>query len=153
VNEVKATPDGNGDVFGRLQHSIDAKGAPASLPDFASCSPRGADKLFITPDLIDPCLSRSLLRWQRLAENRRQIPSSIGTSPPLAPFIAPRAGVPVDKLGRILIPPSLREHVGLSREITWAGTVERIRDLDAQRWAELQKRRARRKRRRTWPAG
>jgi MraZ protein len=45
----------------------------------------------------------------------------------------------VDKLGRILIPPSLREHVGLVEEITWAGTVERIEIWTPQKWAEVQK--------------
>ena len=41
-------------------------------------------------------------------------------------FVAPAQECPVDKVGRMLIPPPLREHAGLLDEVTWAGTVERI---------------------------
>ena len=54
-------------------------------------------------------------------------------------FIAPAQECPVDKLGRILIPPTLREHAGLGEEITWAGTVERIEIWAPAKWAEVQK--------------
>jgi MraZ protein len=45
----------------------------------------------------------------------------------------------VDRLGRILIPPSLREHAGLGEQATWAGTVDRIEVWSPERWAEAQK--------------
>ena len=54
-------------------------------------------------------------------------------------FIAPAQECPVDRLGRILIPPSLREHAGLVEEATWAGTVDRIEVWSPARWAEAQK--------------
>ena len=45
----------------------------------------------------------------------------------------------MDKLGRILIPQSLREQVGLGEEITWAGTVERIEIWSPAKWSEVQR--------------
>ncbi len=54
-------------------------------------------------------------------------------------FVAPAQECPVDKVGRILIPPPLREHAGLADEVTWAGTVERIEIWSPARWLETQK--------------
>src|SRR5712692_5425669 len=54
-------------------------------------------------------------------------------------FVAPAQECPVDKVGRILIPPPLREHAGLTDEVTWAGTVERIEIWSPARWLETQK--------------
>ena len=55
---------------GVFQHSIDAKGRtslPARFRELLSA--QGADKLFITPDLIDPCLvAFAPSAWQQLAE-------------------------------------------------------------------------------------
>ncbi|TMA42186.1 MAG: hypothetical protein E6J82_10080 [Deltaproteobacteria bacterium] len=55
---------------GVFQHSIDAKGRtslPARFRELLLA--QGADKLFITPDLIDPCLvAFAPSAWQRLAE-------------------------------------------------------------------------------------
>ncbi|TMA73950.1 MAG: division/cell wall cluster transcriptional repressor MraZ [Deltaproteobacteria bacterium] len=127
---------------GVFQHSIDAKGRtslPARFRELLLA--QGADKLFITPDLIDPCLvAFAPSAWQRLAE-KVAAKSMFDRDIRLLSraFIAPAQECPVDKLGRILIPPSLREHVGLVEEITWAGTVERIEIWTPQRWAEVQK--------------
>ena len=54
-------------------------------------------------------------------------------------FIAPANECPVDKLGRILIPATLRESVGIVEEITWAGTVARIEIWTPAKWAAEQK--------------
>jgi transcriptional regulator MraZ len=127
---------------GVFQHAIDAKGRtslPARFRELLAA--QKADKLFITPDLLDPCLvAFAPAAWQRLAEKvaaRSIFDRDIRLLS--RAFIAPAQECPVDKLGRILIPPSLREHVGLVEEITWAGTVERIEIWTPQRWAEVQK--------------
>ena len=127
---------------GVFQHAIDAKGRtslPARFRELLAV--QKADKLFITPDLLDPCLvAFAPAAWQRLAEKvaaRSIFDRDIRLLS--RAFIAPAQECPVDKLGRILIPPSLREHVGLVEEITWAGTVERIEIWTPQRWAEVQK--------------
>src|SRR3954452_11687708 len=127
---------------GVFQHAIDAKGRtslPAKFRELLAA--QNADKLFVTTDLIDDCLvAFAPASWQRMAGEIASLslfdePTRLLTRS----FIAPAQECPVDKLGRILIPPSLREHVGLVEEITWAGTVERIEIWTPQRWAEVQK--------------
>jgi len=36
-------------------------------------------------------------------------------------YVSAAVDVEIDKLGRVLIPPTLRKHAGLSRELLWAG--------------------------------
>ena len=127
---------------GVFQHAIDAKGRtslPARFRELLAA--QKADKLFITPDLLDPCLvAFAPAAWQRLAEKvaaRSIFDRDIRLLS--RAFIAPAQECPVDKLGRILIPPSLREHIGLGEEITWAGTVERIEVWSPAKWAEVQR--------------
>src|SRR5258705_5951575 len=101
---------------GVFQHAIDAKGRtslPARFRELLSA--QGADKLFITPDLIDPCLvAFAPAAWQRLAE-KVAARSIFDRDIPLLsrPFIAPAQECPLDQLGPILIPPNLRQQVGL----------------------------------------
>jgi MraZ protein len=140
---VPLQPKGSPPMFsGVFQHAIDPKGRTSLPARFRELlAEQGAEKLFITPDLIDPCLvAFAPAAWQRLAEKvaaRSIFDRDIRLLS--RAFIAPAQECPVDKLGRILIPQSLREHVGLVEEITWAGTVERIEIWTPQKWAEVQK--------------
>src|SRR2546422_6918108 len=135
--------EGSGQMFsGVFQHSIDAKGRTSLPAHFRELlSAQGADKLFVTPDLIDPCLvAFAPAHWQKLAEKVASLSMFDPRTRLLSRvFIAPAQECPVDKLGRVLIPPSLREYAGLVEEITWAGTVERIEIWTPARWAEVQK--------------
>jgi len=127
---------------GVFQHSIDAKGRTSLPSRFREIlAAQNAEKLFVTTHMIDDCLvAFAPAQWDRiLARLGEQSMFDETANLLVRSFIAPAQECPVDKLGRILIPPSLREHVGLVEEITWAGTVERIEIWTPQRWAEVQK--------------
>jgi MraZ protein len=51
-------------------------------------------------------------------------------------FISGASECTIDKLGRILIPPILRKHAGLEREIVFVGMITRIQIWDKQRWEQ-----------------
>src|SRR5207237_6237670 len=97
-------PKGSHAVFsGVSQHAIDAKGRtglPARFRELLAA--QGAEKLFITPDLIDPCLvAFAPNAWQRLAEKvaaRSMFDRDIRLLS--RAFIAPAQECPVDQLGR-----------------------------------------------------
>jgi transcriptional regulator MraZ len=127
---------------GVFQHSIDAKGRTSLPSKFREIlSAQGAEKLFITQDLIDDCLvAFAPAAWTKFAEKvaaRSMFDPDVRKVARM--FIAPAHECPVDKLGRILIPPSLRESAGLVEEITWAGQVERIEIWAPLKWAAVQK--------------
>jgi len=127
---------------GVFQHSIDAKGRtslPARFRELLAA--QGADKLFVTTDLIDDCLvAFAPASWQRMAEKIAALSMFDERTRLLTrSFIAPAQECVVDKLGRILIPPTLRERLGAVEEITWAGQTHRIEIWAPAKWAEVEK--------------
>jgi MraZ protein len=127
---------------GVFQHAIDAKGRtslPARFRDLLAA--QNAEKLFITTDLIDDCLvGFAPAAWEKIAAKIASLSMFDERTRLLTrSFIAPAQECPVDKLGRILIPPTLREHAGLGEEIIWAGTVERIEIWSPAGWEKQQK--------------
>lgn len=127
---------------GVFQHAIDAKGRTSLPAKFREqLSAQGADKLFITRDLVDPCLvAFAPDQWAKIAEKVASLSLFDKRSRLLSRgFIAPAQECAVDKLGRILIPPSLRERLGPVEEITWAGQTHRIEIWAPARWAEVEK--------------
>jgi MraZ protein len=127
---------------GVYQHQIDAKGRTSLPSRFREVlAAQGADKLFVTTDLFDACLQAyAPAQWTAFTQKVAAL-SQFDPSVRLLvrSFVAPAQECPVDKVGRILIPPPLREHAGLADEVTWAGTVERIEIWSPQRWLETQK--------------
>src|SRR5256885_6891980 len=127
---------------GVYQHQIDAKGRTSLPSRFREVlAAQGADKLFVTTDLFDACLQAyAPLQWTAFTQKVAAL-SQFDPSVRLLvrSFVAPAQECPVDKLGRILIPQSLRDQAGLVEEATWAGTVERIEVWSPSRWAEAQK--------------
>ena len=127
---------------GVFQHSIDAKGRTSLPAKFREqLSVQGADKLFITRDLADPCLlAFAPLAWAKIAEKVAGLSLFDKRSRLLSRgFIAPAQECAVDKLGRILIPPTLRERLGGVEEITWAGQTNRIEIWAPAEWAKVEK--------------
>ena len=127
--------------FGVHQHAIDAKGR-TSLPSRfrEALSLQGADKLFITPDLLDGCLQAyAPAQWIAFTEKVARLPQFDPTVRHIIrSFVAPAQECPVDKVGRLLLPEPLRHHAGLTAEVTWAGSVEKIEVWSPERWAKVQ---------------
>jgi MraZ protein len=127
---------------GVYQHQIDAKGRTSLPSRFREVlAAQGADKLFVTTDLFDACLQAyAPAQWTAFTQKVAAL-SQFDPSVRLLvrSFVAPAQECPVDKVGRVLIPPPLREHAGLADEVTWAGTVERIEIWSPARWLETQK--------------
>jgi MraZ protein len=53
-------------------------------------------------------------------------------------YVAPAQECPLDKLGRILIPPVLRNHAGLEKDVVWAGMVKVIELWSQDGWRKAQ---------------
>jgi MraZ protein len=51
-------------------------------------------------------------------------------------FISGASECNIDKLGRVLIPPTLRKHAQLEREVVFVGMITRIQIWDKVRWEE-----------------
>ena len=122
---------------GRFEHNVDAKGRvslPAKYRDIMSTNYN--DRLVITN--YDSCLiAYPYDEWVTLEENFRQYSiMQEDVEVFMHYFISGATECTIDKLGRILIPPILRKHAGLEREIVFVGMITRIQIWDKQRWEQ-----------------
>jgi MraZ protein len=77
--------------------------------------------------------------WEQLeASLARRNPMEPGVKSLLRLYVAPAQEVAVDKLGRVLLPPSLRGHAHLEKDVIWAGMVKVIELWSKSGWEAAQ---------------
>jgi MraZ protein len=126
---------------GRYEHTIDAKGRvsiPSRFRDILASETGANDRLIVTSS-VDPCLiAYPLAEWQALEERVRQLPRF---DPAVVRvkrvLISGATECPIDKNGRILIPPVLRQFADLGREMIWAGMVDNIEIWSKSNWEQM----------------
>ena len=122
---------------GRFFHTIDPKGRlsiPAKYRD--ELAERGTTTLVLTEG--DHCIvAYPMDEWQRFEEKLRQQPQF---SSEMRNFVRITVGsakeCPVDKAGRTLVPPELREFAGLQKEVVLQGALAKFEIWNRQRWAD-----------------
>lgn len=120
---------------GRYFHTIDPKGRlsiPAKFRD--DLVERGTDTLVLTEG--DHCIwAFPMDEWERLEEKLRQQPQ---LSPEMRSFIrmtvASAKDCPVDRAGRTLVPPELREFAGLQKDVMIVGALTKFEIWSRDRW-------------------
>ncbi len=120
--------------LGEYRHTIDAKGrlaVPARFRDDL------AEGLVVTRGL-DPCLHiYPKSEWLPLAERLSSLPVSEPAVRALRrSFFTGAYACEMDKQGRILVPPTLREYAGLDGEVVIAGLNAYIEIWSPARWDE-----------------
>ena len=125
---------------GVYEHQVDAKGR-TSLPARLRETLVGAyDERLILTTALDPCLHAYPVReWEALetALGRRSLMEP-GVKTLMRLYVASAQECPLDKLGRILIPPSLRAHAKLEKDLVWVGMVKVIELWSRDGWAKAQ---------------
>ncbi len=97
----------------------------------------GASAVVVT--LLDQCLAAyPPAEWIRLEDQLRALPAFSRPVKALTRLITSRAAdCPLDVQGRILLPPSLRVEVGLVREATVIGVLNRFEVWSPERWSSF----------------
>ncbi len=122
---------------GRFEHAIDDKGRLAVPARFRS-ELGGQEEPTVVITNFERCLvGYPLDEWERL-ENR------LATLPQFDPkiiafqryFISGAAECQIDKAGRILIPATLRQYAGLSRDCVLVGNLNRFEIWAAETWGQ-----------------
>jgi MraZ protein len=118
--------------LGQAVHTIDDKNRLAIPARFRSELATG---LYVTKG-VDRCLYLLTPEaWTQLAERIRALPSMQGDARRLQRhFFAGADHLLPDKLGRVVIPASLREYAGLTGEVVVAGVNTRIEVWDKATW-------------------
>ena len=134
-------PSGHFMFLGQHQHTIDAKGR-MSLPvrfreQLAPVSSGESGEVnFILTTGIDRCLVLyPVKQWQEFEEKLAGLsqfdPAVVAIR---RIYLAGAAEVTLDKNGRLLVPPMLREWAGLCRDVVWAGTGSTVELWDKEQW-------------------
>lgn len=125
---------------GVYEHQIDAKGR-TSLPAKLRETLIGSyDERLIITTALDPCLHAYPVREWEALENAlaKRNPMEPGVKTLMRLYVASAQECPLDKLGRVLIPPSLRSHAALDKDLVWAGMVKVIEVWSQAGWRKAQ---------------
>ncbi len=125
---------------GVFEHQIDGKGR-TSLPSRLRETLLGSyDERLVVTTALDACLHAYPLREWELLETAlaKRNPMEPGVKTLMRLYVAPAQECPVDKLGRVLIPPPLRVHAGLEKDVVWAGMVKVIELWSQDGWKRAQ---------------
>ena len=121
--------------MGEYNHSIDAKGrliVPAKFRE------QLGDTFVVTKGL-DGCLFvYSHEEWQRIEESLREKPLTSKDARKFSRFFfAGAAAVELDKQGRILLPPILREYASLQKDVVLVGVGSRVEIWSKDKWETM----------------
>ena len=122
---------------GQFEHAIDAKGRtsfPSRFRDVLGGG--GSQALVLTRAVFDRCLHLYPLRgWEELEAKIADMPQF---DPNVVAFrrmyLSAAVECELDKQGRILVPPALREHAELGKDVVWAGMGRTAELWSKERW-------------------
>lgn len=123
--------------LGRYEHTINAQGRTSISAKFREeLHSLGDDSLIITNE-VECLVAWPKSEWQKFMERLMKLPQTSKEFSEFVRFYVSGAQeCQIDKLGRVLIPPNLREHAGLNREIVLAGMINKIEIWSKDRWAQ-----------------
>jgi MraZ protein len=124
---------------GRYEHTIDAKGRtslPARYRDVLSSI---GERRVILTSALDPCLvAYTAPEWAAFEERLAKLPQFDSAVQKLKRiYVSGAIECEVDDSGRILVPPTLREHAHLKKDVLWAGNGKYAELWDAQAWTKF----------------
>ncbi len=120
---------------GRYHHTIDGKGRLSIPARFREeLQTRGTDTLMLAEG--DQCIwAFPMDEWERLEQELERRPQ---LAPEMRNFLRVSVGsakeCPVDRAGRALVPPELREFAALKKDIVIVGVLKRFEIWSRERW-------------------
>lgn len=120
---------------GRFDHAIDSKGRLSIPSKFREILSINYDERLIITN-FDGCLwAYPALEWQKVEDKVASLPQFKDEVKALQRvFISAAVESPIDKSGRILIPPTLREYAGIIKDIVLVGMTNRIEIWSREKW-------------------
>jgi len=126
---------------GRFEHTVDSKGRVSIPAKFRELlAEKYDDRLILTN--FDRCLVAYPYEEWRVLEERVSSLSMVKKEVKAFQrfFISGATECPIDKLGRVLVPPTLRDYAQLRRNVVFAGMLRKFEIWSKERWLEEIKR-------------
>src|SRR5579862_8982736 len=121
---------------GRYEHTIDAKGrtsVPARYRDVLSAA---GERRIVLASALDPCLvAYAPAEWSAFEDRLAKLPQFDRAVQKLRRiYVSGAVECDIDDVGRILVPPTLREHAHLKKDVLWAGNGRYAELWDKDEW-------------------
>lgn len=118
-----------GTLKGEHQYALDEKGRVVIPPKFRRVL---GDQVVVTRG-FDPCISvYSPAEWVKVEEAVRRLPT--GKRDVLRYLLAGAVDLEMDRQGRITLPPHLRQHAKIERDLVVVGLVSRLEIWSRSEW-------------------
>ena len=126
---------------GRYEHSIDTKGRPSVPSRFREVMLAQGDTRLVVTTGLDTCLvAYPMTEWLAFEKRLSELPQFDADVVTLKRiYVSGAIECELDKVGRVLIPASLRKHAGFSRDALWAGMGSYIELWAKERFEDLRK--------------
>lgn len=123
---------------GRFEHSLDTKGRVSIPSKFREILSTNFDERLIITN-FDNCLwAYPCAEWQIIEDRVAALPQFKPEVKALQRvFISAATECPIDKQGRILIPQTLRDYAGITKDLVFVGMTKRIELWSIERWGKV----------------
>ena len=117
---------------GEAEYALDEKGRVVIPPKFRAAM---GEHIIVTR-WVDPCLAAfSPVEWQTLEERLRALP--VGDRDVVRLIFSGAHDCDLDRQGRIFLPPHLRQHACITRQVTIVGVGQRLEIWDSDAWRKM----------------
>ena len=124
---------------GQFEHAIDGKGRTSLPSRFRDALIAAGDDRLVLTSALDPCLvAYPLAEWRAFEEKLAHLPRFDPAVVKLRRlYVSPAIEVAFDGNGRISVPPSLRAHAALEKDVLWAGMGRHAELWSKHRWTKV----------------
>jgi len=120
---------------GTHENTIDAKGRVSFPAPFRSLLSEESPRLVITNYIPSHLWAFTYEDWKRLEEKLKSLPFTDETATKFKHFFIGGAhDVTIDGLGRILVPPRLRDYAQFQKNVTFVGSVTHVEIWSKENW-------------------
>ncbi len=121
---------------GRYEHSIDAKGRTSVPARYRDALSAAGERRIVVTSALDPCLvAYAPQEWAAFEEKLSRLPQFDRAVQKLRRiYVSGAVECEFDDVGRILVPPTLRDHAGLKKDVLWAGAGRYAELWDKESW-------------------
>ncbi|HEY3820569.1 MAG TPA: division/cell wall cluster transcriptional repressor MraZ [Polyangiaceae bacterium] len=121
---------------GRYEHTIDAKGRTSVPARYRDALSAANERRIVVTSALDPCLvAYAPAEWAAFEEKLSRLPQFDRAVQKLRRiYVSGAVECEFDDVGRILVPPTLREHASLKKDVLWAGAGRYAELWDKEAW-------------------
>lgn len=121
---------------GRYEHTIDAKGRTSVPARYRDALSAAGERRVVVTSALDPCLvAYAPAEWAAFEEKLARLPQFDRAVQKLRRiYVSGAVECEFDDVGRILVPPTLREHASLKKDVLWAGAGRYAELWDKDEW-------------------